>query len=237
MMQSKIIGQYACVCVCLCVWLLCHSDDVAHRGLSFHPLACCWEPLDPRGLLDGGISRWEETAEACVASALANQHSTSAQARTHATTPLYSDPWIIPHLTFFCRPLSTGVRHPQRPPVTKVKRGRTNVGKRGQRHTEVLGQSCLRCWVIIDAGSNWGFHKLDGVLFWNAQYKCGTSTFTAGSGDHHRCSCFLRDHSHSLFQPLAHARISLQNQLALNRVDVMYIRQDQPDRWASYKTA
>lgn len=129
-------------CVNVCVFLLCHSDDVAlasrHSGATAQP---CPSMLNvpghsklPRtsgsqGLLGSGISQWEETAEACVASALANTH-------MH-TTPIYDTPSIIPSPSFF---QSAGARHPQRPRPTKVK-GRGG----GQWHTEEA------CWVITSS--------------------------------------------------------------------------------------
>lgn len=77
-----------------------------------------WEPLDHRGLLGSGISWWEETAEACVASALANQH--SRHTHMHARRPNLCSPPIIPSSFFF---QAAGVRHPQRPGPTKVRGG------------------------------------------------------------------------------------------------------------------
>lgn len=53
-----------------------------------------------QGLLGSGISCWEETAEACVASALANQH--SHHTHMHARRPNLCSPSIIPS-SFFRR--------------------------------------------------------------------------------------------------------------------------------------
>lgn len=70
----------------VCVFLLCHNDDVAtmRTGASSRPPSAMLNMCDQssqlrnsesQGLLGSGINQWEETAEACVASAHATQHS------------------------------------------------------------------------------------------------------------------------------------------------------------------
>lgn len=74
----------------VCISIMSHCDDVAlasgRTGASVRPSPSVpalstpgrIEPLrtsGSQGLLGSRISQWEETAEACVASALANQHS------------------------------------------------------------------------------------------------------------------------------------------------------------------
>lgn len=89
MWGAQVNAGAECLHAEVCVWfLLCHNDDVAvatmRTGASALPLRPCWtcvvtaacrETLDHGGLLGSGINHWEETAEACVASALANQRS------------------------------------------------------------------------------------------------------------------------------------------------------------------
>ncbi len=98
----------------LCVFLLCHSDDVALASRRMGALARPSPSMPnvpghstlPRtsgsqGLLGSGISWWEETAEACVASALANQH--SHRTHMHARCPNLCSPPIIPSSFFSIR--------------------------------------------------------------------------------------------------------------------------------------
>lgn len=101
------------VCVCVWVFLLCHSDDTAlanrRTGASVQPhpsnlwrtclvTVSCWEPLYQRRLLGRGISWWEETAEACVVSALVQ----STHAHIYECCTNLCSPSIIPNF-FFCR--------------------------------------------------------------------------------------------------------------------------------------
>ena len=71
------------VCISIMSQWWCGTGRQSIRGalsMPLHPYwTClvtpsCWEPLD-HWVLGGGINWWEETAEACVASAFANQHS------------------------------------------------------------------------------------------------------------------------------------------------------------------
>ena len=100
------------VCVRVCYFVLCHSDDVALAGrrtgasvqaspsmLNVPGHSKLLRTSGSQGLLGSGISRWEETAEACVASALANQH--SHRTHMHARRPNLCSPSIIPSSFFF----------------------------------------------------------------------------------------------------------------------------------------
>lgn len=97
-----------CVCVC---FLLCHNDDVAvatmHTGASAHAPSAMLNVRGhssllrnsgSQGLLGSGINPWEETAEACVASALANQHSSC----SNLCRPVYNSQLVF--LFFFVNP-------------------------------------------------------------------------------------------------------------------------------------
>lgn len=124
----------------VCVFLLCHSDDAAlasrrtgasvQLSLSMLDLPCpsrLPRTSGPRGLLGSGISQCEETAEACVASALANQH--SHHTHIHARRPNLCSPTIISSTLFFsiCRGQT-----PTKARVHKSQRGLRG-GGRGQR--------------------------------------------------------------------------------------------------------
>lgn len=163
----------ACVGVCACVTIM-SQWWCGTRGPQFPSSRLLPRTPGSEGAPDGGISCWEETAEACVASALANQHSVHHRASTYSRyhASLFP-PLNNPPPQFFCSPLSTGVRHPQKAWAHKSQKGQSGEERRGQRPTEVLGQSCLCCWVITDTGLNWEFFKLDRVLilFWKAKYR------------------------------------------------------------------
>lgn len=139
-----------CRGVCVC-FLLCHNDDVAvatmHTGasarapsamLNVRGHSSLLRNSGSQGLLGSGINPWEETAEACVASALANQHSSC----SNLCRPVYNSQLVF--LVFFCQ--STVARPRQRPGPMDVKRRR-----RGQSYAEVF--SCSS-WVITGVATN-----------------------------------------------------------------------------------
>lgn len=109
----------------VCAWDCYVTVMMWHTGASVSTLSVTAENLwMGEGLLDDGISCWEETAEACVASAVANQHSVhhraSTYARHHASLlrPLNNPPPL-----FFWPPDQRGQKPTKGPGPQKSKRG------------------------------------------------------------------------------------------------------------------